>query len=107
VTRNLIANLEREYDKVVRLCTDTRLAGLMSWSAIEDRLRQFDARQRWQGGADILEAAANSYHQDMWKAQGGIRTVQKQNRLYRSYQTRLTRGAWTVVRSVGGSLHER
>jgi hypothetical protein len=69
VIRNLIANPEREYDRVVRLCTDARLAGLISWSVIEDRLRQFVTRQRWQSAAEILQAVASSYHQDMWKMQ--------------------------------------
>jgi hypothetical protein len=32
-------------------------------------MRQFDIRQRWQSGADILKAAASSYHEDMWAGQ--------------------------------------
>ncbi len=35
VTRNLIANLEREYDRVTRLCTDARMAGLMDWGPLK------------------------------------------------------------------------
>jgi hypothetical protein len=37
VTRGWIENNEREYQKIIRLLTDEREAGLFDWDAIEDR----------------------------------------------------------------------
>lgn len=69
VTRNLIANSEKEYDRITRLCNDARLAGLMDWDMLEDRTREFIERQRWESGAQILKVAADGYHQDYWEGQ--------------------------------------
>lgn len=69
VARNVIANTEREYDRITRLCNDTRMSGLMDWDMIEDRTREFIRRARWNSCAEILRASAHSYHQDMWANQ--------------------------------------
>ncbi len=69
VTRNLIANNEKEYDHITRLCNDARMAGLMDWDMLEDRTREFIERQRWESGAEILRSAATGYHQDHWAGQ--------------------------------------
>jgi hypothetical protein len=37
VARDSIENNEREYQKIIRLLTDAREAGLFDWDAIEDR----------------------------------------------------------------------
>ena len=39
VTRNAIANDEKNYKLVTRTINDARIAGLMDWDAIEDRVR--------------------------------------------------------------------
>lgn len=41
----------------------------MDWDMLDDRTREFVGRTRWQSGADIIRAAANSYHQDHWTNQ--------------------------------------
>ncbi len=69
VTRNTIANNDREYDHITRLCNDARMAGLMDWDMLEDRTREFIQRQRWESGAEILKVAADGYHQDHWAGQ--------------------------------------
>jgi hypothetical protein len=69
VTRNEIANSEREYNRIIRLCNDARLGGLMDWDRLEDRTREFIYRTHWQSGAHILQAAATSYHQGRWQNQ--------------------------------------
>ena len=69
VARALIENTERQYTKVINLVNDGRMAGLIDWDMIEDRTRNFNERQRWQSGEQILRAAADSYHEDMWRDQ--------------------------------------
>jgi hypothetical protein len=69
VTRNEIANSERDYERIIRLCNDARLSGLMDWDILEDRTREFINRPRWQSGAEIMRTTANSYHQDCWANQ--------------------------------------
>jgi hypothetical protein len=69
VARDVVENTQKSYKRVTSIANDARLAGLMDWDAIEDRTRDFVRRQRWQNGAHILEAAANSFHVDMWKRQ--------------------------------------
>lgn len=70
VAKDLIPNKEREYKRIIRLCNDARMAGLIDWDALEDRTRFFRSQARWASGSDILQAAAESYHEDLWKDQG-------------------------------------
>jgi hypothetical protein len=58
VARGWIENNEREYQKIIRLLTDAREAGLFDWDAIEDRGREVVMRPCWTSPAEILEAAA-------------------------------------------------
>jgi hypothetical protein len=69
VARGWIENNEREYQKIIRLLTDAREAGLFDWDAIEDRGREVVMRPCWTSPAEILEAAASSYHEDRWELQ--------------------------------------
>lgn len=69
VTRNIIANDQKNYKSMASIANDARLAGLMDWNAIEDRTREFSGRNHWDSGADLLNACANQYHMDMWEGQ--------------------------------------
>ena len=69
VARGHIPNHERSYQKVTRIVNNARLAGLIDWDMIEDRTRAFRGQQRWGCSTDILNAAATSYHMDMWEGQ--------------------------------------
>ena len=69
VARDVIENSQKSYKRITSIANDARIAGLMDWDAIEDRTRAFVRRTRWQSGAHILEAAANSFHVDMWHRQ--------------------------------------
>src|ERR1700744_4334551 len=66
VARDIIPNTMKSYKRAASIVNDARMAGLIDWDAIEDRTREFLRRQRWKSGAQILDAAANSYHMDMW-----------------------------------------
>lgn len=70
VARGKIPNTERSYQNTAGLINDARLAGLIDWSAIEDRGRDVVLRTRWNSGSHIVRAAANSFHQDKWTTQG-------------------------------------
>ena len=69
VSRGLIYNTMREYKRLGSIINDARLAGLIDWSAIEDRTRQLSSMSHWTSPADIVESAAESYRIDMWKNQ--------------------------------------
>jgi len=68
VIRNAIANDEKQYGKISRLCTNARLAGLMDWG-IEDRTRAFIDRPHWDSGGEIIQGCAQQYHEDLWADQ--------------------------------------
>jgi hypothetical protein len=69
VARDVVPNTMKSYKRVASIINDARLAGMIDWDVIEDRTRAFVRRQRWGSPQDILAAAANSYHEDMWGGQ--------------------------------------
>jgi hypothetical protein len=69
VARDFIPNTLAEYGRIGRLLMDARMAGLVDWDMIEDRTRGFDRKTRWESPEAILEAAAESFHLDMWEDQ--------------------------------------
>jgi hypothetical protein len=56
VARGWIENNECKYQKIIRLVTDAREAGLFNWDSIEDRGREVVMRPCWTSPADILKA---------------------------------------------------
>ena len=70
VARGLIENDQKEYKALGSTLSKARLAGLVSWSSIEDRTRNLKG---WQGGyddvPDFISGVANSYFVDIWKGQ--------------------------------------
>jgi|SRR6185312_2878418 len=69
VARDIIPNSIQSYKRITGVANDARLAGLMDWSAIEDRTREFVRKQRWESGSQIMNAAARGFHMDMWDNQ--------------------------------------
>jgi hypothetical protein len=69
VARDQIPNTERSYKRIASIINDARLAGMIDWDAIEDRNRDIELRTRWGSAADIVTAAARSFHMDMWVSQ--------------------------------------
>lgn len=69
VSRGLIANSDKEYKKLGDVISDGRTCGLLSWTAITDRLRVPQANAHWKSPADILRSAANGYNVDLWEGQ--------------------------------------
>lgn len=69
VSRDLIANTQKEYKKLGAIINDARLAGLVSWTAIVDRTRNLESNSHWDGPADIIEACAKQFQIDKWANQ--------------------------------------
>ncbi len=69
VSRNLLSNTERDYKNLGKLVSQGRLAGVIDWGAIEDRLRSPQKTADWKSPADILDAAINSYRLPRWESQ--------------------------------------
>ena len=69
VSRNLIPNKMREYDRLGRLVSQARLAGLMDWNYIVDRTRSLKSISHWATPASVVDSAAYSYRRDKWVGQ--------------------------------------
>ncbi len=72
VARSLISNRQSEYKRLGSIINDARLAGLIDWSAIEDRTRNVRRVSTWDSPSDILQAAADSYREDLWAEQPAL-----------------------------------
>ena len=62
-------NHERNYKKLGKLVTDARLAGMLSWRAIEDRTRQVTSWHSDDSPEAALDKAAEYYSLDPWRDQ--------------------------------------
>ena len=69
VARGLLANTDKNYNKLGNIISDARRAGLIDWNAIEDRTRFLRKLSSWNKPQDILETARDSYHRDLWANQ--------------------------------------
>lgn len=61
VSRDVIPNKQSEYAKLSTLLKEGRMAGIVDWGAIEDRLRTPSKPAAFDSPRDILEAAVNQY----------------------------------------------
>lgn len=69
VARDLLRNQQREYKRLGSIVNDGRLAGLIDWSAIEDRTRNLHELSNWTDPAHIIDSAADGYREDLWQDQ--------------------------------------
>lgn len=69
VARDLLANKQSNYDRLGGIVSDGRLAGLISWTAIEDRARNLQGLTTFDGPAHCVRSAAAGYRIDMWANQ--------------------------------------
>ena len=69
VSRDLISNSQKSYDKLQSLLGKARLAGEIDWEVIEDRSRHLVSVSHWESPADIMNTAAESYRIDKWEGQ--------------------------------------
>ena len=69
VTKNVISNEERSYKTLENLVSDGRLAGLIDWDAIEDRVRVPRIPQEFKDLPELVRAAHDAYRLPRWKGQ--------------------------------------
>lgn len=67
VTVNAIPNQERSYKNLSSLVSKARLAGLIDWDAIEDRVRQPDIPQEFDSISHLVETALRAYRLPRWE----------------------------------------
>ena len=69
VSRDLIRNTQRDYDRLGRIISDARLAGDIDWDTIEDRTRSLRGLPSWAEPGSVLRSAARSFRTDRWDSQ--------------------------------------
>ncbi len=69
VIRNVIPNRKSSYTNLGRLISDARLAGLVSWTALEDRGRALRGVQTLDGPGEAIRRARQGYRIDLWQGQ--------------------------------------
>jgi hypothetical protein len=69
VVKGIIENNERQYSRLSEILSSARLAGLVDWDAIEDRVRRPHKRSEFSDMKDLVEAAIASYRLPRWKGQ--------------------------------------
>lgn len=69
VARDILPNTIKSYKNLSSLISDARLAGLISWTAIEDRTRNLKGRTFWDNPAEVMKSARENYLTDRWADQ--------------------------------------
>jgi hypothetical protein len=69
VSKDLIPNHQRSYDRLGAIINDARMAGLIDWDHIIDRTRNVVQWQTQQSPAEAARAAAERYRRDRWEDQ--------------------------------------
>lgn len=69
VARDILPNQQASYNRLGTIISDGRLAGLISWTAIEDRTRNLMGLSHFSGPAAAVRAARASYRRDLWATQ--------------------------------------
>lgn len=69
VARCLIANIQKEYNRLGRIVSEARLAGDLDWAYIVDRTRELTSLPHWDTPGQIIEAAADQFRLDKWASQ--------------------------------------
>lgn len=69
VSKNLIENSKESYNRLGGAVSDGRIAGLISWTAIEDRGRNLQGLNHSDSPQQAIAAAANGYSIDKWANQ--------------------------------------
>jgi hypothetical protein len=69
VSRDVIPNRVEEYNKLSKLLKEGRMAGIVDWDAIEDRLRVPDTPAAWDSPEDIMDTVIWQYKQPRQEGQ--------------------------------------
>lgn len=69
VSRDITPNTPADYQKLSRIVSDGRLAGLISWTAIEDHGRNVYDSATWRTAKDAFISARQRFKMDLWANQ--------------------------------------
>jgi len=69
VARRWIDNEQKEYKRLGDIISNARLAGEIDWHHLVDRTRNLQRLPTWETPKSIIEAAAQSYREDLWEKQ--------------------------------------
>lgn len=69
VARDILPNTVQSYKRLGSILNDARYAGMVDWSALEDRTRNLYAQSHWESPGDIIRSAAYSFRKDKWEGQ--------------------------------------
>ncbi len=69
VARGWMPNKQTEYDRLGKIISEARLAGLVSWTAIEDRNRNLMGTRTYDSPAAAVREVRGSYAIDKWDNQ--------------------------------------
>lgn len=69
VTKNWWPNTVSNYNRLIRVVTEARDAGLVSWTAIEDQERQLMGINTFDSPAQLLQDAKSRFALDLWHNQ--------------------------------------
>lgn len=69
VARGWLPNKQSEYDRLGNIISEGRMAGLVSWTAIEDRNRNLMGTRTYDSPSKAVEGISKSYRIDKWKDQ--------------------------------------
>lgn len=69
VSRDLIPNTEKSYNKLGSTISNARDAGLVDWQAIVDRTRSRNGISTWENPGEIIRSAYRSFKIDKWQNQ--------------------------------------
>lgn len=69
VAGGIIPNADDVYKRICKFLTDARYAGLIDWSAIEDRGRKPHIHADWNSVSDLISDACYTYRLPRWKDQ--------------------------------------
>ena len=69
VSRDLLPNSQKSYDRLGDIISDGRMAGMLDWSAIVDRTRTVHTHSSWENPAEIVTACAKQFRLDWWEGQ--------------------------------------
>jgi len=69
VSHDILPNDQKKYKKLSTIIKDARMAGLIDWDIIEDRIRIPTMPSEFENISDLVQAAISSYRRDRWENQ--------------------------------------
>lgn len=69
VSRDLLENTVKSYNRLGDIISNARLAGLIDWDSIVDRTRNLVSTPHWSSPRNIVRVCAGQFQFDKWKTQ--------------------------------------